>query len=362
MPAFARKYAMSCTTCHAPFPRLKSYGDEFAGNGFALKDKDAPRYFVEAGDAKLSLIRELPFSIRFEGYTTFNSATDKNLDFTAPYIAKLISGGEITRNVSYYFYFFFSERGEVAGVEDAFLMFNNLFKSELDIYVGQFQVSDPLFKRELRLTYEDYQIYKVKPGASNINLAYDRGLMATYSFPSKTDLVVEILNGNGIGGADDYHAYDDDKYKSILGRGLQSFGDALSLGAIGYYGKEGVDTTNEVTMFGVDGSFSFGPIELNAQYVDRRDSDPNFVNYGGCKIQTHGGLGQLIYTPDGDQSEWYMNILYNFIKSDIASEEYRTGTVHFGYLMKTNIRLIAEMTYDDINQESRIALGFIAAF
>ncbi|MDZ7763881.1 MAG: hypothetical protein U5K00_05575 [Melioribacteraceae bacterium] len=28
IPAFARKYDMSCTTCHTPFPKLKAYGDE----------------------------------------------------------------------------------------------------------------------------------------------------------------------------------------------------------------------------------------------------------------------------------------------------------------------------------------------
>jgi hypothetical protein len=82
----------------------------------------------------------------------------------------LISGGSITTDIAYYFYFFFSERGEVAGLEDAFLMFNNLFGSELDFYLGQFQVSDPLFKRELRLTFEDYRIYRTAVGYSNINL------------------------------------------------------------------------------------------------------------------------------------------------------------------------------------------------
>ena len=36
VPAFARKYRMSCTTCHAPAPRLKSYCDDFEGNAFML--------------------------------------------------------------------------------------------------------------------------------------------------------------------------------------------------------------------------------------------------------------------------------------------------------------------------------------
>ena len=54
IPAFARKYNMSCKTCHSPFPYLKPYGNEFAANGFRLKDKDAPRYFVNTGDDRLS--------------------------------------------------------------------------------------------------------------------------------------------------------------------------------------------------------------------------------------------------------------------------------------------------------------------
>ncbi len=43
-------------------------------------------------------------------------------------------------------------------------MFNDLFGRDLDLYVGQFQVSDPLFKREIRLPFEDYQIYGAKAG------------------------------------------------------------------------------------------------------------------------------------------------------------------------------------------------------
>ncbi len=175
IPAFARKYDMSCTTCHAVFPKIKPYGNEFAGNGFQLPDKEPPRYYRETGDDLLLLMRELPFALRLEGYARWQPQTAGRSDFQWPYLLKLISGGQIARDVSYYFYFFFGERGEVAGLEDAFVMFNNIFKSELDVYLGQFQVSDPLFKRELRLTLEDYQIYRVKPGNSSVNLTYDRG-------------------------------------------------------------------------------------------------------------------------------------------------------------------------------------------
>ena len=151
IPAFARKYNMSCKTCHSPFPKLKIYGEEFARNGCVLKDQDAPRYFVETGDDKLSLIRDLPLALRVEGFFTFNEDKSQQSDFQSPLSLKLLSGGSIFKNVSYYVYYILEE-GNPGKIEDAFLMFNDLFGSELDFYVGQFQVSDPLFKREVRLT------------------------------------------------------------------------------------------------------------------------------------------------------------------------------------------------------------------
>ena len=132
IPAFARKYQMTCKTCHTPFPKLKAYGEEFAANGFVIKDKDAPRYYVDTGDSFLSLLREIPVALRMEGFFTYNNAETKQWDFTSPYLLKFLSGGEITKNIAYYFYFFFSERGEVAGIEDAFIMFNDLFGSDVD--------------------------------------------------------------------------------------------------------------------------------------------------------------------------------------------------------------------------------------
>ncbi|KAB2920964.1 MAG: hypothetical protein F9K22_14710, partial [Bacteroidetes bacterium] len=136
IPAFARKYDMSCQTCHSPAPKLKAYGEEFAGNGFQLSDKESPRFFRETGDDRLTLMRELPLAIRIDGYLRWQPETNKRTDIQAPYLVKLLSGGLLAKDVSYYFYFFFGERGTVAGLEDAFISFNNLFGEELDVAVG----------------------------------------------------------------------------------------------------------------------------------------------------------------------------------------------------------------------------------
>ena len=36
IPAFARKYKVTCALCHAPFPRLNAFGNMFAANGFQM--------------------------------------------------------------------------------------------------------------------------------------------------------------------------------------------------------------------------------------------------------------------------------------------------------------------------------------
>jgi len=366
IPAFARKYSMSCQTCHSPFPKLKPYGDEFARNGFTLADKDAPRYFLDTGDERLSLIRDLPLAIRLEGYMTYNLEQSEKLDFSAPYILKFLSGGALTSNISYYFYFFFSEKGEIVGVEDAFLMFNNLFDEDLDLYVGQFQVSDPLFKRELRLTFEDYHIYGAKPGYAKADLVYDRGVMVTYNMKTETSLTLEILNGNGIGKANNFNIFDDDKYKNFFGRISQNVAEGIRVGAFGYFGKEDLEDnfsrkfTNSFSMWGPDVTLNLkDKLELNFQYAQRKDDKADFFSK---ETNTKGLFGELIYTPNGDESKWYGVALYNWVDSDDKALNYKAGTLSLGYLLRRNIRLVSEYTYNFNREYGQIGIGVISAF
>ncbi|MFH1052665.1 MAG: hypothetical protein V1779_17225 [bacterium] len=378
IPAFARKYNMSCQTCHSPAPRLKAYGDDFAGNGFRLSDKDAPRYTVETGDADLSLIRDFPIAARFDAHATYNNANQENSDFGVPYILKLLSGGEIAKDFAYYFYFYLSERGELVGVEDCYIMFNDLFNIDLDLYFGQFQVSDPLFKRELRLTLEDYQPYKMKPDFSKMNLAYDRGIMLTYGMDWGTDVILEVVNGCGLPKADANKLFDIDGHKTLVGRVSQDIGDFLRIGGFFLTGKEDMDNiisdyvTNNVQSYGPDMTLSFGEmIELNLQYVMRND---NFVfsttdSVGTTQwvvdLNTKGAMAELIFTPQGDQSKWYAASVFNWIESDDKSLNYKTATLHFGYLLKRNLRLALEGTYnfsDADDPYTQFSLGIVTAF
>ena len=365
IPAFARKYNTTCKTCHSPFPYLKPYGDEFAANGFTLKEKDAPRYFINTGDDKLDLIRDFPIAVRIQGYATYNDGNKNQFDTGSPSAFKIMSGGAITKDVAYYAYYIL-ENGEAGKIEDAWLMFNNLFGTELDLTVGQFQVSDPIFKRELRLENEDYLVYKARPGYSDIDLTYDRGITFAYTLPSATDLVLEIVNGSGIGEVYSNNLYDKDKYKNLLGRVSQEVTENVRLGAIGYYGNELINgfylgKRNEIKMFGADATLSNENFELNLQYLYRDDTNP-FAYSMDNKIKTKGGFAELIFRPEGDESNWYLLGLYNQITSDESALDYKSVTGHAGYLLRRNIRLVSEFTYDITNEYGRFSVGFVTAF
>ncbi|SHJ64384.1 hypothetical protein SAMN05444280_12511 [Tangfeifania diversioriginum] len=375
IPAFARKYRLSCTTCHTPAaPALKAYGDEFAGNGFRLEEESSPRYYVETGDTELSLLRELPIAVRLDGFVTYNMGGNERSDFASPYIIKLLSGGEISERLSYYFYFYFSERGEVAGVEDAFLMYNDLFGIDLDIALGQFQVSDPLFKRELRLSLEDYVLYTSQIGNSGIGLKYDKGVMVTMGLDSGTGVSLEVTNGNGLPEAQN-RVFDHDKYKNFLLHLSQDFGKMVNVGAFAFTGKEDLmhsfapTSTNEVFIWGPNFTFAPSPkITLNAQYLQRSDSQiySSFNSSAEMEdVKTDGAMAELIFSPGGDQTKWYLLGLYNWVESDFNAADYQSVTFHAGYLLRRNVRLVAEYTLDFTYSDHNINkfnFGFVSAF
>jgi len=375
IPAFARKYQISCQVCHSPaIPRLKAFGDEFSGNGFRMTEFESPRYFIPAGDDKLSLLRELPLAIRMDGFVSYNFNDEGKTDFAAPFILKIISGGELSDKLSYYFYFLFNETGSIAGAEDVFLVYHDLLNSGINITLGQFSVSDPLFKNELRLTLEPYKIYGVAPGNSTTDLKYDRGIIFDRGFKTGTTLVAEIVNGCGIGEAGEGYLFDKDKYKNLMLRVNQSLGKKVRVGIMGYTGKELLtdpgmvfaEMTNEIKMIGPDLSVNFDEkFIINMQYVFRNDSKV-FPVYGGAPLEdvnTRGGFAEIIYSPKGDDSKWYLAGIMNVVDSNLEDLDYTAATLHAGYLLRRNVRLVTEYT-QVLQPESfgRVNVGFVTAF
>ena len=391
IPAFARKYRVSCVTCHAPVPRLNAVGEAFAANGFQFATNEAPRDTIATGDPLLRLQNNLPLAIRYDAYMT---AISKRLngqvvvDQQLPWVMKLLSGGPIADKISYYAYFLLTERGEVAGLEDAYVQFTDVGGSGVSVIAGQFQVSDPLFKRELRLEYEDYQPYRMRVGASPVDLTYDRGVMALWSPWDGTDLALEVVSGQGLTPGNEARQYDRDNSKNFALRVSQDIGP-LRLGAFGYYGEERAAGSNRVRVLGPDATLPLASKgELNVQLLRRWDADP-FLGTCTLAAPCPGGetspfattvdaaFVEAIVWPRGPGGRWFVSALFNAIDADrpIVSlrlgeqsgppgflERYTAGGIGLHYLLRRNARLLGEGSWDFGRDQARLTTGLSVAF
>jgi len=366
IPAFARKYGYSCEICHAPIPRLKAFGEQFMDNGYRIPDKEPPRATIDTGDKTLLLQRELPLALRVDGFLSYSPNAAVKSDFRTPFAAKILSGGNISEHISYYTYFLMTEDSKVAGLEDTYLYFHDLFGTPLSFSFGQFRVTDPIKPAETRLTFEEYAIYKFRVGESKINLSYDRGLMAGYGTTFGLDVVLEVVNGNGI---EDQEIFDSDKYKSFIYRAAQSFWkDNIRVGFIGYAGKEeGTGgATNSVTYFGPDLRVRLPNVELMFEYVRRTDSNPLFIRAEFAPTEkshsTDAYLAEAVISPWGDAGRTFFTVAYNRIKSCFAETDYQTLTLNTNYLLRRNLKWIAEYMHDLNGDQHRLLTGIVTAF
>ncbi len=352
IPAFARRHKMSCRTCHVGIPMLNSFGEMFAGNGYQLPGADLKDQLIDTGDDNLMLLDRVPLGVRVDSFFRTRADSGVSNDLQTPFSLKILSSAPIKKDISYYFYFFVDERGDVAGIEDAFIYFNDAYKDvDLDLRVGQFQVSDVLFGREQRLTFQDFTYYVTPVSNSNFRLTYDRIIQVNYNF-DLTDsigmgLVAAVANGNGIGVADNDRNFDSDEFKNFYGKVSFDF-DGNTIGLYAYSGREEnqAETRNEFFRIGPDFNFMLtDAIKLWGNFLYGEDSNATFATSGDAgKLKSWGGFVGVTY-PFMDN--WIMSLLYNRVKVYRRPDlDANTMTVNLSYWLASNLKVMAEFTGD----------------
>lgn len=62
-------------------------------------------------------------------------------------------------------------------------------------------------------------------------------------------------------------------------------------------------------------------------------------------------------------SNWYLTGLFNFVESDYNALDYSSATLHFGYLLRRNTRVVAEYTHIlSGDTYGKVSAGVITAF
>ncbi len=365
IPAFARRYRVPCMLCHDPVPRLTKFGEEFAARGFRMTDRDTVGT-TSLGDPLLRLQETFPLAVRFDAYVVAQGGTTVDTDFRTPTVVKLFSGGPISDDVSYYFYLLLAEDGLTGPIEDAWVMFRRPLGIPADVTIGQFQIADPVWKRELRISLENYQILSQRVGAGAASLSYDRGIFVTASPTAGMSLTAELVNGNGIdeavGGT-----WDGDSPKTGSVWLTQQLGPAR-LGLMAYYGNQRFlptgapnTRTNRTRMIGPAAAVSHGRWDVAGQFVWRDDTNPDFFTLAQT-VRTRGGFAEALWWPRGRGTRLLVTGLYNHITSDDPTADYETATLNISWLYARNMRLAAEGTWDFLFDEPRVALGLVTAF
>ena len=342
IPAFARQYSLSCSTCHVAYPKLKPFGDEFAENGYILGGMQDRAYDENVIDDILNLFRRTPIAMRFMHYADAEvnlKDKDASLDFKTPWMVKILTGGAIGENVNFYAYAIFEE-GHPPVFEDAWVDIHNVLP--VSAMIGQFQVSDFMFPRELRLTRSDYYIYKVA------QLTYHRGIAFGFH-----DLTFGLVNGNGIPAASG-DRFDNNNQKWYF------FHYALpvdfQLGIFGLYGDD-MDSTGYYTLSraGIDFAKNFGNTYLFAQVLYGFDRNTGNSFYGGF-------IG-LDYVRDERN---IISLLFNIVEAPDTSTFYSKRiyalSLTYSHYLYRNAKVLLEAEYDFLNSIMLLTFGADYAF
>jgi hypothetical protein len=384
MPAFAREYGVSCNVCHAAYPRLNDFGNRFAGD-MNYRMANWRDHTVPTGDDTLALPKTLPLAARVQAFVQARDAesidpvsgevtADSSLDFQAPYLIKLLSSAALSDNISYYFYMIFAEKGantEVI-VEDAWFSYDDLFNSGIGLQLGQFQVSDLMFPREIRMTFQDFMAYRFA------GITYDRGVLFGRGF-GPLDVSLGFVNGNGIeqnfnvtspGYRRPDHLFDNDTGKSVFGRLGTDIGPA-SIGLFGLIGEqrnasgpagtETGDRDTDKTVFGVDASgrisegwYWFGQVLWN--------SWDGFLD-AATDYQWTAGFAGVDYV---HSDKWVFSALVNLADAgDLAGSDtvyegidMRTLTLAASYYFMRNVKGVLELNVDFLDDEAQSGLYY----
>lgn len=121
VPAFARKYDLSCTSCHTKPPRLNAFGEAFHMAGFQIPMTREGEIKKKARIGRIYSETEFLniFSIRVSGnfLEAFNGGDRGELSLAFPQAVELYLAGTFNDDISYFFELE-NESIEIEGLED----------------------------------------------------------------------------------------------------------------------------------------------------------------------------------------------------------------------------------------------------
>ena len=396
IPAFARKYGTSCTTCHVAFPKLNSFGEAFRLNGFVIPEADED--FIKEEQMRLgaeSYKRVWPNAIwptTMPGIppislsVTHGFVYDKNgevrTEFTAPTVNILLAGS-FGESISFYTGLHLFDNGKIGSLGRAYIKFNNLLydylpSTRLYFRIGQFLPDAVPFANHRNLSLNSFALNSYYPdlgggfqaghhgGATGFNLENNQlGAELTGIIKSRFRFGVGLVNGNGPGG-------EDNKAKDGYFRLAYKFGGMAFDGSTGDGSSAELSQTNNwkenSIRFGVfgyaggaDNQGTNGPNDLKFHRIggDVSLKIGNLNLFGGYLQGRDRVMRSEILTPL-DYNLFFADsflLIYPWLIGSVRYEQVNPEGIdsfarlvpHISILARANVRLLMESSFDTDN-------------
>ncbi len=315
-----------------------------------------------------------------------------SFDFQAPYLIKLITSAPLSDHITFYAYGILAEKGDNGTVliEDAWFSHNDAFGTGIGAQLGQFQVSDLMFPRETRLTFQDFQVYRMA------GITYERGILLGRAL-GPVDVSLGAVNGNGINANVNINSpglrrpdrmFDNDDSKSVFLR-LGTKVGLVSAGLFGLTGEQrsaagaaGQLTGNRDTdrqIYGIDVSGQRGAKTHWFAQALWNEWDGFLDSTSSRDFSWFGGFAGVDYI---HSDRWTFSLLYNYndagdfdgTQTLFEGVQMNTLTLGASYYFMRNVKGVVEVNADLLSRdndadfvghetrENYLLVGFDAAF
>jgi len=335
IPQFAKKYGVSCFTCHVAVPKLNAFGEAFRRNGFQLPGTMDPTPVWQQDALPLSGMPHPMFMRKNMKNnmlvpTTNGIPSGKTLSVdTFNSAFELFSGGTAGDHLSYLAFLEIHVDADIsAGGEEEtddhhgstgggssvasigthldvefhqfFIMYNNLFSKsntgKMNLRMGFFHLDVPFVSlRKLTSEMSPNLVYHVSPVAGGFNLSKRQLGVSAFgglgSMRLRLDYEIAFVNGTN-------NLLDTNEDKDLFVRAAISRNDRLRIGMLYYKGNQNIGGGSNLsvrkdnfTRFGFDATYNLPRgASVFAQWLKGDDDEIDWKIPGNQPFEFTGGF------------------------------------------------------------------------
>ncbi len=392
IPAFARRYHTSCTTCHVLIPKLNAFGIAFRNNGYRIPPNDEK--FVKTPDVSLGapawkrmwpdavwpggIPGLAPVAFRIFSDAVVNPSAPVKVDFIFPNEFEILAAGTAGDNISYMAELEITS-GDRVDLARAFVQIDHIGGSTLaNLIVGRYELRAVPFSRfHRRLTPSDFTASEFR----NVTAGFDfRQRQAGLEFwGAKTgakgkggvDYAVGVVNGNGPFG--DNNTSKDFYYRlayKIGGFGVTGSAeeteelqqtnnwrdDSVKVGTFGYIGK-GLFDRKEDEFWRFGGDVDFFIRDLNVSTVVLRGRDKMTATGVASEFTAASVEANYVIKP------WILGIVrYDTVLRE-TGQDFKRVVPAVAIAIRANVRVVADWeAFLEKSGDSRARIRFDILF